>query len=153
MSIRSDGGFEAMLVSMRELATNGLPMTSAAARVEEFMRGTLKKRQTPEGDLWPLTDDGKPALAGAADAYEQNVVGKDIVMKVGGGEKKRYAIHNFGAGYQKVRRQLPKGKIPQKLGNAIRAGLVDDFKAITMAGKVGYAKMRAKGLKITKVPR
>ena len=148
--IRSDGGFEGMIASMRELAQNGLPMTTAAANVEAFMRDTLKKRQTPEGETWPLTDDGKPALAGAADAYEQNVVGNSIVMKVGGGAKKRYAIHNFGAGNQKVRRQLPAGKLPPKMGNAIRMGLVDDFKAITKAGKTGYAKIRATGGKITR---
>jgi hypothetical protein len=144
--IRSDGGFEGMLATMRDLAANGLPMTTAAANVDAFMRGQLAKGQTPDGKTWTPTKKGTKPLKGAPSAYMQSVVGRSIVMKVLG----RYAFHHFGAGDNPAREQLPTGTMPKELGNAIRAGLVDDFKAKTKAGKIGYRKFRAAGGKITR---
>lgn len=149
MTIRSDGGFEAMLASMRELATNGLSMQAAAGNVDSFMRSQLAKGETPEGEKWKPTKKGTKPLKGAAGAYMQTVVGRSIVMKVMG----RYAFHHFGAGYSPAREQLPTGSMPKELGNAIRAGLVDDFKAKTKAGKRGYRYYKARGMKITRAPR
>jgi hypothetical protein len=135
-AIRSDGGFEAMLNSMRVLADEGLDMRAAAGNVDAFMRGQLAKGETPEGEKWKPTKKGTKPLKGAAVAYTQRVVGRAIVMKIVG----RYAFHHFGAGYNPVRAQLPEGQMPAELGNAIRMGLVDDFKAKTKAGKIGYRK-------------
>jgi len=145
----SDGGFERMLASLRNLAANGLPMTTAAANVDAYMRSQLAKGETPEGERWKATKKGTKPLKGASSAYMQTVVGRSILMKVLG----RYAFHHFGAGYSPERRQLPIGTMPKQLGNAIRAGLVEDFKATTKAGKAGYSRLRAKGLKITRAPR
>jgi hypothetical protein len=138
--IRSDGGFEAIIATMRDLATNGLPMASAAARVETYMRTTLGQFKAPDGKSWVLTKKNSKPLKGAANAYMQNIVGRSIVMKVMG----RYAFHHFGAGHSPARPQLPEGTMPKELGNAIRQGLVDDFKAKTKAGKRGY---RVSGLR------
>jgi hypothetical protein len=149
MTIRSGGGFEAMLASMRELATNGLPMTTAAANVDAFMRSQLAKGETPAGEKWKGTKKGTKPLKNAPNAYMQTVVGRSIVMKVLG----RYAFHHFGAGYNPAREQLPVGAMPPQLGNAIRQGLVDDFKAKTKAGKRGYSYYRARGMKITRAPK
>lgn len=140
MTIKSDGGFEAMLASMRALASSGLSMLAAAGHVETYMRTTLGQFKAPNGETWKLTKKGQTPLKGAAAAYMQSVVGRSIVMKVLG----RYAFHHFGAGNNPARPQLPTGAMPQQLGNAIRAGLVDDFKAKTKAGKRGY---RASGLR------
>lgn len=147
--IRSNGGFEAMLASMQTLAAEGLSIQSAAANVDAFMREKLAKGETPEGEKWKLTQKGTKPLKGAPSAYMQSVVGRSIVMKVIG----RYAFHHFGTGYLPPRRQLPEGRMPAEMGNAIRQGLVDDFNAKTKAGKVGYARMKARGLKITRAPR
>lgn len=144
--IRGNGGLEAMMASMRELSANGLSMQSAAANVDAFMRSQLAKGESPEGEKWKPTKKGTKPLKGAANAYMQSVVGKSIVMKVLG----RYAFHHFGAGDNPSRPQLPTGAMPAKLGNAIRAGLADDFKAKTKAGKTGYRKWRATGRKITR---
>lgn len=144
--IRSDGGFEAMMASMRELAVNGLDIRVAASNVDAFMRGQLAKGETPEGKKWVPKKSGDRPLKGAASAYMQTVVGRSIVMKVLG----RYAFHHFGAGYNPARPQLPEGRMPKELGNAIRQGLVDDFKAKTKAGKRGYAYYKARGMKITR---
>ena len=138
--ITSNGGFEQQIAMLRDLAANGLSMTAAAANVDAFMRSQLAKGQTPDGKTWTPTKKGQKPLKGAAAAYMQSVVGRSIVMKVLG----RYAFHHFGAGNNPARPQLPTGAMPQQLGNAIRAGLVDDFKAKTKAGKRGY---RASGLR------
>lgn len=149
MTIKSDGGFERMLGIMRNLAANGLPITTAAANVDAFMRAQLAKGESPDGKKWPDTKNGTKPLKGAASAYMQSVVGRSIVMKVMG----RYAFHHYGAGYSPAREQLPVGTMPKELGNAIRSGLVDDFKATTTAGKRGYGYHRARGLKITRAKR
>lgn len=144
--IRSDGGFEQMIAIMRGLAANGLPMATAAANVDAFMRSQLAKGESPEGKKWATTKKGTKPLKGAPSAYLQTVVGKSIVMKVMG----RYAFHHFGAGYSPAREQLPTGTMPKELGNAIRAGLVEDFKAATKTGKRGYRYYKARGMKITR---
>lgn len=144
--IRSDGGYEGMIASIRELAARGLSIQVAAANVDAFMRDQLAKGQTPDGKTWQPTKKGTKPLKGAPSAYMQSVVGRSIVMKVLG----RYAFHHFGAGDNPAREQLPTGAMPKELGNAIRAGLVDDFKAKTKAGKMGYKKFRAAGGKITR---
>lgn len=141
MTITSNGGFEAMLASMRNLASSGLSMAAAAPYVESYMRTTLGQFKAPNGELWKLTKKGQKPLKGAAGAYMQSVVGRSIVMKVMG----RYAFHHFGAGDNPIRAQLPTGTMPPKLGNAICMGLVDDFKAKTKAGKRGYSYLRARG--------
>ena len=139
--ITSNGGFEQQLAMLRDLAANGLSMAAAAPRVEAFMRETLGQFKAPNGETWVLTKKGQKPLKGAAAAYMQSVVGRSIVMKVLG----RYAFHHFGAGDNPVRGQLPFGFMPKELGNAIRAGLVDDFRAKTAAGKRGYSHLRARG--------
>ncbi len=144
--IRSDGGFEAMMASMRELAANGLSITQAVVNVDVYMRGQLAKGETPEGKKWVPKKSGGRALKGAASAYMQTVVGRSILMKVIG----RYAFHHFGAGYNPARQQLPEGRMPPEMGNAIRLGLVEDFKAKTKAGKRGYRYYKARSMKITR---
>ena len=144
--IHSDGGFEAMMASMRALVEEGLGIHQAAANVEAFMRGQLAKGETPEGKKWVPKKSGDRPLKGAARAYMQTVVGRSIVMKVLG----RYAHHHFGSGHNEERRQLPEGRMPKRLGDAYRQGLVDDFKAKTKAGKRGYRYYKARGLKITR---
>lgn len=144
--IKSDGGLERMRAILQGVAT-GITAASAAPAVDGFMRGQMQRGETPEGAAWPLTQDGRVALRGAAAAYEQTVSGNALIMRIGGLGKKRYVIHNFAAGDQPERRQLPAGKIPMKLGQAIRAGLITDFQAITKAGKRGYASTRARGQK------
>lgn len=149
MTIRSDGGFEAMMASMRNLAANGLDITVAAKNVDGFMRSQLAKGETPEGKKWVPTKKGTKPLKGAPSAYMQTIVGKSIVMKVMG----RYAFHHFGAGYSPAREQLPTGTMPKELGNAIRLGLVEDFKAKTKAGKRGYRYYKARSMKISRAPK
>lgn len=138
--IKSDGGLEAMIASMRALE-QGMTAAEVAPDVDAYMRGKMAAGQTPEGQDWQKTKDGRTPLRGAAKDYEQRVSGNAIVMLVKG----RHAFHHFGAQGQPVRRQLPEGALPARLGDAIRAGAVTWFKAKTKAGKRGYAYYRKRG--------
>lgn len=95
----------------------------AARPVEEFMRSQMAKGETPEGEPWKLTKDGRVPLRGASASYEQSLSGNAIVMRIRG----RYVYHHFSTRGRPARRQLPQGAMPQKLGQAIRAGLVETF--------------------------
>lgn len=138
--VRSDGGFEAMQAILQGLA-QGVSAVEVAPSVDAFMRGQLAAGQTPEGERWQLTEDGRVPLRRAADEYQQRVSGNTIVMRIRG----RHAFHHFGAQGKPVRRQLPAGKMPARLGDAIRAGFVDWFVAKTKAGKRGYVYYRKRG--------
>lgn len=138
--IRSDGGFEAMQAILHGLA-QGVSAVEVAPTVDAFMRGQLAIGQTPEGQPWQLTEDGRVPLRRAAEEYQQRVSGNVILMRVTG----RHAFHHFGAQGKPVRRQLPVGRMPARLGDAIRGGLVDWFTAKTKAGKRGYAYYQKRG--------
>jgi hypothetical protein len=147
--IKDDGGLDRMQAILQNWAN--LSARDVAPEVDSFMRGQLAKHQTPEGDPWQENQKGEPALPGADAAYTQRVSGNAIVMEIGGGEKSKFAFAHFGAKGDPVRRQLPKGTMPARLGDAIRAGLVKWFKATSKAGKRGYAYYRARGKNPLKV--
>ena len=140
---RDDGGLDRMIAIMQGLSN--LTARDIAPEVDSFMRGQLAKHQTPEGEHWEKNQKGQEALPGADTAYTQRVSGNAIVMEIGGGEKSKFAFAHFGAKGDPVRRQLPKGTMPARLGDAFRAGLVKWFKATTKAGRRGYAYYRARG--------
>ena len=143
--IRGNGGLEAMMASMRELAANGLPMQPIAARVQEFMDGTLTRGETPDGETWVKKRDGSRPYKNARKKYSQNIVGRSIIMKMAQPD----AWGHWGTGHIRKRQMLPEGK-SMRFGQAFRAGMTDGFIAKTRAGKIGYARMRAMGRKITR---
>lgn len=146
MTIVSNGGFEQQLAILRDLAANGLSMQSVAVRTEALMVETLDQGVSPEGEVWVKKKDGSRPYKNASKRFSQNIVGRSIVMKMAQPD----AWGHWGTGYIKRRGMLPSKGIPMKLGNAIRAGLVDDFRAKTKAGKRGYSHLRARGQKITR---
>ena len=146
MTIKSDGGFEAMLASMRDLAANGLPMEPIAARVDAFMFENLDQGVSPEGEVWVKKKDGSRPYKNARKRYSRNIVGRAIVMKMAAPD----AWGHWGTGYIKRRQMLPDGGKQMRFGQAFRAGMVDGFKAKTKAGKRGYSYLRARGQKISR---
>lgn len=143
--IKDNGGLDKMRAILAGFAS-GISAASAAPSVDAFMRSQLTKGETPEGEAWKPTKEGKRPLKGAADAYSQDLSGNVILMRIGGAGRKRYVIHHYGAGDQPERRQLPKDQIPHTLGQDIRRGMVSDFKSIIRLGRRGYAEQRAKGI-------
>lgn len=147
MGIKSNGGLDRMIGILGRLESTNWAEVAAPA-MDAYMRQQLAAGNTPEGEPWVQTKKGARALKGAASAFKLFTTGQAVVMKVGGGATSRYAFHHFGAQLKPARRQLPRGKLPGRLGDAIRAGCGLQFKAITKAGKRGaayYAKRAAKG--------
>ncbi len=146
---KDDGGLDRMMTILQGYAN--LSARDIAPEVDAFMREQLAKHETPEGEHWQKNQKGEEALPGANAAYTQRVSGNAIIMEIGGGEKSKFAFAHFGAKGDPVRRQLPKGAMPVRLGEAIRAGLVKWFKASSKAGRRGYAYYRARGKNPLKV--
>lgn len=142
-SFKDDDGIDRMKAILE--GWSNLSARDVAPEIESFMRDQLATHQTPEGEPWLQNKKGELALPGADVAYVQRVSGNAIVMEIGGGEKSKFAFAHFGAKGDPVRRQLPKGAMPARLGDAIRAGFVKWFKASSKAGKRGYAYYRARG--------
>ena len=143
--IRGNGGLEAMMASMRDLAANGLPMQPIKAHIDAFMDGNLDAGKTPDGEDWVKKRDGSRAYKNAKKRYRSSIVARSVVMKMGEPD----AWGHWGTGYIKKRQMLPEGKA-MRFGQAFRAGMTDGFIAKTRAGKIGYARMRAMGRKITR---
>ncbi len=130
-----------MIASLRALeSAQWAP--AAAPQIEAFLRQQADAGRTPEGEPWPKRQAGGKALRGAAGALEVRVSGEAVIARISG----RYAFHHFGAQGKPERRQLPLGRMPKELGNAIRLGLVDVFRAKTKAGKRGYAYYARRGI-------
>lgn len=109
----------------------------------EFQR-TANAGTTPEGEPWPPTKKGNKPLAGAAAALQLVVSGNVIIIKI----TDHHVFHQFAAGVP-ARRMLPSGGLPDRLGNAIRLGMVDmGVEWMTRGGshaKSGGAKMKPGG--------
>ena len=85
----------------------------------EFQR-TANAGTTPEGEPWAPTKAGNRPLANAAASMQLVVSGNVIIIKI----TDHHVFHQFGAG-SPARRIIPAGGLPDRLGNAIRLGLVD----------------------------
>lgn len=96
----------------------------------EFQR-TANAGTTPEGEPWPPTKAGGKPLKNAAGALQLSVQGNVVIIKL----TDHHVFHQFGAGVR-ARRMLPSGGLPDRLGNAIRLGLVDmGVEWMTRAGR------------------
>ncbi len=121
----ADGGLEAMIRNLRELATLVPDATPDAAKaVERELGAQISEGVDPDGKPWPLTKDGRPALERAARALRVRPVGMTIVARLEG----HHALHNRGWVRGGVRRQiLPSSGVPARLANAIRDALTERF--------------------------
>lgn len=118
---------QGMIERLRALPTE-LVRTSAphiAARGVEYMRRGIAAQVGPDGEPWPPTQTGKPALVNAAKALSTHVEDTRIVWTLTGPE----ALHNNGRVRGGERRQiLPSRRLPQPLSRAIQAVLGDHFR-------------------------
>jgi hypothetical protein len=105
------------LRSMDTLVQEGAPI--AARNIEAALKSTVSAGQAPDGTPWPDKVTGGKALKNAAAAITVRVVGASIVIVLKGVE----VFHHFGAGVPR-RQIIPQGKMPEKLGNAVRLGFV-----------------------------
>lgn len=141
---------DGMIATLRGMAEPSQYVTAAARTIETHLRGTIAAGQAPDGTPWKprVLDGGKP-LKNAADGLSVRVAGRNVIVSIKG----RWTFHHFGAQGKPTRRVIPWQALPTKLGNAIRAGFVEPFKAASKAGKRGYAYYRKRGINPRALPR
>lgn len=104
---------------------------AAAPQVAEFLEDELRKAiregRSLDGTKWAPTKSGKPPLSGAAGAIRTTVARGVVIIALTG----HYVFHHFGFYSKLFRKRVPArpfwptGGLPDRLGNAIRKGLVD----------------------------
>ena len=120
------GALERMIATARSMATLAKDAAPIAARlVGEALRATATAGQAPDGKPWPLKKDGSRALAHAAAAITTQAIGTVIVITLRGAE----VFHHFGAQGKPRRQVIPQGSMPARLGDAVRLGFVEPWKA------------------------
>lgn len=104
--------------SLPEMLNAAAPQIGQAI-LAEFQR-TAAAGTTPEGEPWAPTKKGGRALKNAAESMSLVVSDNVIIIKI----TDHHVFHQFGAGVV-ARRIIPSGGLPDRLGNAIRLGIVD----------------------------
>lgn len=104
------------------------PKVADAAKSE--LASQIAAGRDPSGKSWKRRQDGRKALANAADAIEATAVGDVVVLRIEG----HHARHHLGAVRGKVRRQiLPTGGVPAPMVRALQAVAEEHFDK-TMGG-------------------
>ena len=93
---------------------------AVAQQLKEFCAQSIAKQQSPDGDAWPASKDGRTVLANAANAIAATAAGAVAILRLTGPE----VFHHYGAGAPR-RGLIPSAGLPKELGNAIRLGFVE----------------------------
>lgn len=102
------------------IAEPGQYVSGAVVEIRAELQKTTSARQAPDGSQWALTKKGDQALDNAFAAIEvRQVSPTQAVIELKG----RHVFHHYGAGDNPVRKIIPT-EIDEKLGNAIRRGVV-----------------------------
>ena len=111
----------ARIRSMPGMATAALPEIGGVILAQ--IQATASAGQSSEGTPWaPKKRGGGRAMVNAAAALSMAVLGNVILVKLTGPE----VFHHYGAGGKGhvARPILPRGGLPDRLGDAIRKGMV-----------------------------
>lgn len=111
-----------------------LPVEIVAAAVPEVAEALLKDTKqsaadgiAPDGEAWPETKSGKPALPNAADRVSVDTQGSVVLLRLKGNEVR----HHKGMARGRIRRQiLPTRKIPDNVARAIKTVVGKHFSRI-----------------------
>lgn len=122
----SEVALERMIAACR--AFEGLPRDAApiaARQVEATVKATAAAGTSPDGEAWaPRKKGGGRPMTGAAGAVSAAAVGTVVLIKLVGA----YVFHHFGVRGAEARPVIPRGSMPDKLGNAVRLGFVEVWK-------------------------
>lgn len=112
----------ARLRALSELPDRVVPKVAAAVREE--LEAQIGRGETPDGEPWKLTAEGKRPLRNAAAALSVGASGRTVVARLEG----HHARHDLGAVRGKVRRQiLPREGIPDGIARAIDRVVTAEF--------------------------
>lgn len=140
----SIGGIEqcdAMAAVLRALEASGPDMAAAGTAALYNAVSTLvaSGKDPNTGAAFEPTKKGEKALQHAADALSFRVAGNIGFLVLSG----YHTFHFFGTGYLPRRRANLQGRLPPRMGDAIRAGLAPAFEAKTKKGKIGTKRFDA----------
>lgn len=112
----------------------------AAQEVQAHLQATSTAHTTPEGKPWKPTLKGEPALNGAPNEISVRVAGQIIIVELKGNS----VWWHYGTRGVEPRPVIPVDIIGEKLGNAIRRGVVAPFEAKTKRGKRGWSATKGR---------
>lgn len=107
------------LRSLPDMVDAAAPQVADA--VESAIKTAVASGKSLDGTPWAPTKTGSQPLKNAATAIQVMVQGRVILITLTG----HHVFHHFGTGWLPRRPIIPVGGLPDKLGNAIRKGLVD----------------------------
>jgi hypothetical protein len=128
----ADQQLDAMIRTLRHVGGRELLReiaAEAAPDVEKALRTTAAAGTTPTGDAWKPTQAGTRPLQHAPEHLRAEAVGTSVRATLTGPD----ALHNYGAGRGRVRRQvLPDGgEPPPPVADAVRAAAERVFERVT----------------------
>ena len=92
-----------------------------AAELEASLRASAAAGTTPDGTPWAPTKSGGRALKNAPAAIQVVVLDpKTVQAQVSG----HHVFHHYGTKRNEKRQIIPESGMPEKLGQAVRQGLV-----------------------------
>lgn len=120
---------------LRALMESGAEMAAAGTQAlyNIVSRDVAAGNDPNTGQPFEKTQDGGRPLKNAAGALSWRIVGQIGFLVL----SKHYIFHFFGTGYLPKRRANLQGRLPDRYGLAIRAGMVPVFEAKTKKGKIG----------------
>lgn len=111
-------GWIRRLRSMPEMVGAAVPQV--ADMVQSELSAAMAASRNVDGSPWrPIPGGGKP-LKNLASALTMRIAGRVITWTITG----HHVFHEIGTGRLPRRALLPKGGLPDKLGNQIRKGLI-----------------------------
>lgn len=127
MGIKAVGpGLDGITQALNGIAAVDGYAVEAAKAVDAHLASTIAAGTTPSGEAWQAKEDGSKPLRNAKKAVTVRAVGSSVVIELKGVE----VFHQYGAGASPVREIIPK-EVDEKLGQAIRRGVVKGFEKKT----------------------
>ena len=123
--IRGVDSLDALIKRIDGLADGPAYAQAAKTRTDAFLAEQLGAGLDPNtGKAFPPTLAGKKAMKSAPSQPKTRLAGLAVIVFLGG----HYVYHLFASGRRVARRAIPQGSMPDKLGLAIRQGMVTVFR-------------------------
>jgi len=116
--LRTIDGWIRQLRSMPEMIGAAVPQV--ADMVQSELSAAMAAGRNVDGTPWAPTKAGTAPLRGLPGALSMRISGRVITWTIAG----YHVFHEIGTGRLPRRALLPKGGLPDKLGNQIRKGLI-----------------------------
>lgn len=114
-----------MIARCNSLASGPEYAQAAKKATESFLASELGAGRDPNtGKAFPRSLRGEKTMQSAASRPTVRIAGTALIIVLAG----HYVFHLFEKGRRVARRAIPQRGIPEKLGQAIRLGMVEPFR-------------------------